>query len=124
MITGAVREISQTAIKANWMAKAKIFRVTISLDKTVPEIMKPGMSAQASAIVSETPSQLVIPRSAVAYDHAEAKAIRMESENARRAVTVTILGADGLHFLVANNGALKEGDRVLSKFPMEGGQSR
>ncbi|MEK7833183.1 MAG: HlyD family efflux transporter periplasmic adaptor subunit, partial [Acidobacteriota bacterium] len=43
-ITGAVKEISQTAIKAGWMSKAKIFRVTVSLDRTATEIMKPGMS--------------------------------------------------------------------------------
>ncbi|MBO0859482.1 MAG: efflux RND transporter periplasmic adaptor subunit, partial [Chloracidobacterium sp.] len=47
-INGKIKEISETAIKASRMAKAKIFRVTVSLDQTLMEIMKPGMSAQVS----------------------------------------------------------------------------
>ncbi len=115
VITGEIKDISQTAIKASWMAKAKIFRVTISLDQTVMEIMKPGMSAQVSVIISETPSNLLVPRSAVKADGESAKVVRIESADARREVAVTILAADGLNYLVADNGALKEGDRILSK---------
>jgi len=115
VITGEIKDISQTAIKASWMAKAKIFRVTISLDQTVMEIMKPGMSAQISVIVSETPSNLLVPRSAVKSDGESAKVTRVENADARREVAVTILAADGLNYLVADNGALKEGDRILSK---------
>jgi HlyD family secretion protein len=115
VIAGEIKDISQTAIKASWMAKAKIFRVTISLDQTVMEIMKPGMSAQVSVIISETPSNLLIPRSAVKVDGESAKVTRIESADARREVAVTILAADGLNYLVADNGALKEGDRILAK---------
>jgi len=115
VITGEIKDISQTAIKASWMAKAKIFRVTISLDQTVMEIMKPGMSAQVSVIISETQPNLLIPRSTVKADGESAKVVRVESADARREVAVTILAADGLNYLVADNGALKEGDRILSK---------
>jgi multidrug resistance efflux pump len=115
MITGEIADISQTAIKASRMGKAKIFRVTISLDKTLMEIMKPGMSAQVSVIISETPPNLLIPRSTVKSDGESAKVVRIESADARREVTVTILAADGLNYLVADNGALKEGDRILGK---------
>lgn len=115
VITGAVKEISQTAIKASWMAKAKIFRVTISMDNTVAAIMKPGMSALVSVIIHETPQQLLIPRAAIRLDGAEAKVVRIESENARREIAVNILGADALHYVVADNGALKEGDRISSR---------
>ncbi|MCI0523638.1 MAG: HlyD family efflux transporter periplasmic adaptor subunit [Acidobacteria bacterium] len=114
-ITGEIKDISQTAIKASWMAKAKIFRVTISLDQTLMEIMKPGMSAQVSVTISETPSNLLVPRSAVKVDGESAKVTRIESAEARREVAVTILAADGLNYLVADNGALKEGDRILAK---------
>ncbi|MGH9831969.1 MAG: efflux RND transporter periplasmic adaptor subunit [Blastocatellia bacterium] len=115
VITGEIKDISQTAIKASWMAKAKIFRVTISLDQTLMEIMKPGMSAQVSVIISETQPNLLIPRSSVKADGESAKVVRMESAEAQREVAVTILAADGLNYLVADNGALKEGDRILSK---------
>ncbi len=114
-ITGEISDISQTAIKASRMAKAKIFRVTISLDKTLMEIMKPGMSAQVSVIISETAPNLLIPRSTVRSDGESSKVVRMESPEARREVAITILAADGLNYLVADNGALKEGDRILGK---------
>jgi len=115
VITGEIKDVSQTAIKASWMAKAKIFRVTISLNQTLMEIMKPGMSAQVSVTISETPSNLLVPRSAVKADGESAKVTRIESADARREIAVTILAADGLNYLVADNGALKEGDRILSK---------
>lgn len=113
VITGRIKDISQTAIKASWMAKAKIFRVTISLDQTLMDIMKPGMSAQVSVVVSETAPNLIVPRSSVKFDGESAKVTRIESADARREVAVTILAADGLNYLAADNGALKEGDRIL-----------
>lgn len=116
VITGAVKEISQTAIKAGWMSKAKIFRVTVSLDRTVTEIMKPGMSAQVAVIVNETDAQLLIPRSAVRFESEAANVVRLESNgkpNEQRQIAVTILGADALNYVVASNGALKEGDKIL-----------
>src|SRR5499426_2134422 len=115
VITGEIKEISQTAIKASWMAKAKIFRVTISLDQTVMEIMKPGMSAQVSIIISETQPNLLVPRSTVKFDGERALVTRIEGADARREVAVTILASDGLNYLVADNGALKEGDHISAK---------
>ncbi|MFN8005205.1 MAG: efflux RND transporter periplasmic adaptor subunit [Acidobacteriota bacterium] len=115
VITGEVKEISQTAIKASWMAKAKIFRVTISLDKTVTEIMKPGMSALVSVIVQETPAQLRLPRAAVKFDGDQAKVTRLEADHARREIAVTILASNGEHYLVADNGALKANDKILAQ---------
>src|SRR5215470_5962254 len=79
VITGAIKDISQTAIKASWMAKAKIFRVTISLDKTLMEIMKPGMSAQVSVTIGEAQPNLLVPRSTVKFDGESAKVARIES---------------------------------------------
>jgi HlyD family secretion protein len=115
VITGKIMDISQTAIKANRMAKAKIFRVTISLDQTLMEIMKPGMSAQVSVTIGETQPNLLVSRSTVRFDGETAKVTRIESADARREVAVTVLAADGLNYVVADNGALKEGDRILAK---------
>lgn len=117
-ITGQVKEISQTAIKAGWMSKAKIFRVTISLDRTATEIMKPGMSAQVSVIINETDNQLLIPRSAIRFEGETANITRIEpgdAKNAQRQIAVTILGADAMNYVVAGNGALKEGDKILTR---------
>ena len=114
VITGKIMDISQTAIKANRMAKAKIFRVTISLDQTLMEIMKPGMSALVSVTIGETQPNLLVPRATVRFDGETAKVTRIESADARREVAVTVLAADGLNYLVADNGALKEGDRILA----------
>jgi multidrug resistance efflux pump len=114
-ITGSVKEIAQTAVKASWMAKAKIFRVVISMDQTVPEIMKPGMSAQVSIIVSEHPSQLLVPRSAVEFEVDSPNVLRLEAQDQWRPVAVTILSSDPIYYGVADNGALKEGDTILSR---------
>jgi HlyD family secretion protein len=115
VITGEVKEISQTAIKASRNAQARVFKVTVSLDRTVTEIMKPGMSAQVSIMVSESQPHLLLPRSAVKVDGDAARVWRIESPNQQREITVTILGADALYYLVADNGALKEGDRIRSR---------
>jgi HlyD family secretion protein len=114
-ITGEIKDISQTAIKASRMAKAKIFRVTISLNQTLMEIMKPGMSALVSVTISETQPNLLVPRSTVRFDGESAKVTRTEGADAQREVAVTILTADGLNYLIADNGALKEGDNILAK---------
>jgi HlyD family secretion protein len=115
VIAGEIKDISQTAIKASWMAKAKIFRVTISLDQTLMEIMKPGMSAQVSVTISETKPSLLVPRSTVKFDGESAKVSRAEGADAWREIAVTILASDEMNYLVADNGALKEGDRIMAK---------
>jgi HlyD family secretion protein len=115
VINGQIKEISQTAIKASWMAKAKIFRVTVSLDRTVTEIMKPGMSAQVAVGVSESNTQLLIPRSAIKFEGETAKVVRVADEKgATQETVVKILAADALNYLIADDSGLKEGDKILA----------
>jgi multidrug efflux pump subunit AcrA (membrane-fusion protein) len=114
-ITGSVKEIAQTAIKASWMAKAKVFRVVISLDKTVTEIMMPGMSAQVTVAINEQPGQLLVPRTAVHFEGGSAQVTRLEGAETKRAVAVIIVFADPVVYAIADNGALKEGDRILTR---------
>jgi HlyD family secretion protein len=118
-ITGSVKNIAQTAIKASWMAKAKVFLVVIGLDKTVTEIMKPGMSAQITLAIAEQPVQLLVPRSAVQFEGGSAQVLRLEGEKARRAIAVTVVSADPVYYAIAGDGALKEGDRILSRWNRE-----
>jgi len=118
-ITGSVKNIAQTAIKASWMAKAKVFLVVIALDRTVTEIMKPGMSAQVSLAINEQPALLLVPRSSVQFEGGSAQVMRFEGDKDRRAVAVTILSADPLHYAVADDGVLREGDRILTRWNRE-----
>jgi HlyD family secretion protein len=118
-IPGKIQDISETAIKANRMAKAKIFRVTISLDQTLMEIMKPGMSALVSVTIGESQPNLLVPRAAVKFDGEKASVTRIETPDTRREVAVTILAVDGLNYLVADNGALKEGDHITGRYDMQ-----
>ncbi len=112
-INGTVTDISQTAAKASWQAKAKVFTVVISLDQTLTEIMKPGMSSQVSIIVGNSGAQLLVPRSAIKFNREGTSVTRLENAAQRRDVAVTILAADGVHYAVAANGALKEGDKLV-----------
>jgi len=115
VIPGRIKEISQTAIKASWMAKAKIFRVTVSLDRTVTEIMKPGMSAQVAVVLSESSPQLLVPRSAIRFEGEEANVARIEGERDERHDTVVkIISADAFNYLIADEGKLKAGDKILA----------
>ncbi len=112
-ISGEVKDIAQTATKAGWMSKAKIFRVTISLDRTETAFMKPGMSSQIMVTINTTTAALLVPRSAVRFEGETPLIARLESGDARRDVAVNILASDALHYAIADNGALKEGDRIF-----------
>ena len=113
-ITGSVQDISQTAVRAGWMAKSKVFRVVLKVDRTLPEIMKPGMSAQVWVALGDQNDQTLVPRSAVKFEGESPTVIRVEGDH-QRSVAVTILGADAKNYAVADNGVIKAGDRILSK---------
>src|SRR5215471_1744242 len=112
-ITGEVREVAQTAVKANWMAKTRIFDVAISLDQTVTEIMKPGMSAQVTVEVGNYSDGLLVPRGAVQFADGEPRVVRAEANGKTRVIAVIIEAADAFYYAVAGNGVLKEGDSVV-----------
>ena len=113
-ITGEVREIAQTAIKANWMAKARIFNVAVTLNKTITDIMKPGMSAQITIEVGSYSDDLLVPRQAVQFSDGAPSVIRAEGPGkVERVIAVTIKAGDPFYYAVADNGALREGDRLV-----------
>jgi multidrug efflux pump subunit AcrA (membrane-fusion protein) len=118
-ITGTIREISQTAVKVNRMGKAKIFYVYVALDRTVMEIMKPGMSAQVTVSLGEHAGELVVPRGAVRFQGSSAEVLRFEGDEQRRPIAVTLLDSDPERFAVAGNGALRQGDRIAARWPGE-----
>jgi RND family efflux transporter MFP subunit len=112
-ITATVKDISQTAAKASWQAKAKVFTVVFALDRTMVGQMKPGMSAQVAVIVGTSGQQLLIPRAAVSFTPEAVTVTRLEGETERRPLAITILATDAKHYAVAANGGLQEGDRIL-----------
>jgi HlyD family secretion protein len=118
-LTGEVKDISQTAVKASWRTQAKVFKVVVGLDKTVAGMMKPGMSAQVSVVTDERPSLLLVPRGAVRFERDGAQVLRVEShgrESVTRPVAVTIVAGDAEHYGLADGGALKDGDRISARW--------
>jgi multidrug efflux pump subunit AcrA (membrane-fusion protein) len=80
--------------------------------------MKPGMSAQVALAINEQPELLVVPRSAVQFEGGSARVMRYEGED-RRVVAVTVLAADPVYYAIADDGVLKEGDRIRTRWNPE-----
>jgi multidrug efflux pump subunit AcrA (membrane-fusion protein) len=63
--TGKVKSIDNLARPIDQGSPVKYFQVLVSLDKTDPNLMKPGVKMKAQIRASELKSVIVIPRSAV-----------------------------------------------------------
>ncbi|HEX5080539.1 MAG TPA: HlyD family efflux transporter periplasmic adaptor subunit, partial [Blastocatellia bacterium] len=63
--TGKVKSIDNLARPIDQGSPVKYFQVIVSLDKTDPNLMKPGVKMKAQIRASELKSVIVIPRSAV-----------------------------------------------------------
>ena len=78
--------------------------------------MKPGMAAQAGVIVGEIKNQLLVPRSAVGFEHEGTRVIKLEADGRRRPVAITVIGSGAEFFAIADNGELKEKDKILMRW--------
>jgi len=63
--TGKVKTIDNLARPVDQGSPVKYFQVIVSLDKTEPELMKPGVKLKAQIRAGEMKSVIVVPRSAV-----------------------------------------------------------
>jgi multidrug efflux pump subunit AcrA (membrane-fusion protein) len=63
--TGKVKTIDNLARPIDQGSPVKYFQVIVSLDKTEPELMKPGVKLKAQIRAGEMKSVIVVPRSAV-----------------------------------------------------------
>jgi RND family efflux transporter MFP subunit len=63
--TGKVKSIDNLARPIDQGSPVKYFQVIVSLDKTDPNLMKPGVKMKAQIRASELKSVIVVPRSAV-----------------------------------------------------------
>lgn len=112
-INGTIKDISQTAAKAGTTRSdtTKIFKVVVSLEKTLTDIMKPGMSAQVSIAPIENNPQILIPRSAVEFKNKQAQVLKQVGENFQP-ININILSSDMRFFAIADEGKLKQGDKL------------
>jgi multidrug efflux pump subunit AcrA (membrane-fusion protein) len=63
--TGKVKSIDNLARAIDQGSPVKYFQVIVALDKTEPDLMKPGVKLKAQIRAGELKSKIVIPRSAV-----------------------------------------------------------
>src|SRR5207237_360013 len=63
--TGKVKSIEKVARPIDRDSPVKYFQTIISLDKTDPELMKPGVKLKAEIQAGQLNSVLVVPRSAI-----------------------------------------------------------
>ena len=113
-INGKIKDISQTAAKAGTSRSdtTKIFKVIISLEKTLTDIMKPGMSAQVEVNLAENTPQILVPRSAVEFQNKQAQVFKQVGEELQP-IAINILASDFRFYAIADNGKLKQGDKLV-----------
>jgi multidrug efflux pump subunit AcrA (membrane-fusion protein) len=115
-INGTIKDISQTAAKAGTSRSdtTKIFKVVVSLEKTLTDIMKPGMSAQVAINPNESTPQLLIPRTVVEFHNKQAQVFKQNGEELQ-AINITILASDSRFYSILDEGKLKQGDKLAIK---------
>lgn len=113
-INAKIKEISQTAAKSRTTRSdtTKIFKVVFSLEKTLTDIMKPGMSAQIVITPTNNQEQLLIPRAAVKFNNNQAQVTKQLGEQLQT-LTVNILESDVRFYAIAEDSKLQKGDKLV-----------
>ncbi len=113
-INGKIKDISQTAAKAGTSRSdtTKIFKVVVSLEKTLTDIMKPGMSAQVEVSLAENTPQILVPRFAVEFHNKQAQVLKQVGEELQP-IAINILASDFRFYAIADDGKLKQGDKLV-----------
>jgi multidrug efflux pump subunit AcrA (membrane-fusion protein) len=65
VFTGKVKSIDKLARPIDRDSPVKYFQTIVSLDKTEPELMKPGVKLKADIVAGEMKAAVIVPRSAV-----------------------------------------------------------
>lgn len=99
--------------RVNWIP-VQYFGVTLEIDKTLPELMKPGQRLRATIVLDEKPDALSVPRSAV-FDKDGKKLVYRKHGRAFDPVEVT-LGSTAVGRVVVEKG-LAAGDIVALRDP-------
>lgn len=111
---GRVTSVEAVAKPRHRASPVQYFAVTVELDRTVPELMKPGQRVRAEILMEGLSGVLTVPRQAV-FDHRGSKVVHRRAEGGFEAVEVTT-GAAGRGRLVVE-GELEAGDRVALRDP-------
>ncbi len=93
----------------------KYFQTVIALDKTVPDLMKPGVKVKATIAAALLKSALVVPRSAVVKKESGYVLFAWRRENQFDEVPVTLGRGDLLQVEVA--GGIKPGQIIALNPP-------
>lgn len=99
--------------RVNWIP-VQYFGVTLEIDKTLPELMKPGQRLRATIVLDEKSDALSLPRSAV-FDKEGKKLVYRRNGRGYDPVEVT-LGASAVGRVVVDKG-LAAGDVVALRDP-------
>lgn len=111
---GVVERVDALAKRRMRESPVQYFSVTLRLNRTDPERMKPGQRVRATLILEQVEDALVVPRQAV-FERDGAKVVFRRNGDGFETVPVT-LGAVGLGRVVVEAG-LSEGDVVALADP-------
>lgn len=121
------REFAARIARVDAIAKPRLrgspvqyFAVTLKLDKTVPELMKPGQRVRATLVLDERKAALTVPRQAVVEERGRLVVRRLTGDEFVP-VPVT-LGPAGAGRVVVEKG-LEEGDVIAVVDPARGAGS-
>jgi multidrug efflux pump subunit AcrA (membrane-fusion protein) len=111
-----VSKVEPLAKTRDWQSPVKYFEATLSLARTLPEIMKPGQRVRAVVRLEEAEGVLAIPRGAVFEKDGKRVVYRREG---RRFVPVEIkIGRQSISRVVLDSG-LGAGDVIALRDPTE-----
>ena len=109
-----VNKVAVLAQRRNHRVPIQYFAVTLALDRTMPEVMKPGQRVQAVLTLDELEDVLTVPRQAVFEE--DGKKIVYARRGGRFEPVEVELGPAAPGRLVIENG-LEEGDRIALRDP-------
>jgi multidrug resistance efflux pump len=109
VLDGEVIEIMPIAKEQGRESRRRAFIVTIRLDETDPERMRPGMSVRAEVLPRPPEDVLLVPRTALAFDGETPRALHDDGSTVE-----VVLGPCNASTCVVEEG-LREGQRVRSR---------
>src|SRR5262245_16577959 len=105
--TGTVDFVPEVAEKLRRLSNVRVFVTHLKLDRSDPNLMKPGMSVRAEIIIDRRDG-LMLPREAVTDDHGKSFVVHAS----RGKTEIKLLGRNVTSCLVDG---LQEGDEIITK---------
>jgi HlyD family secretion protein len=115
MFPGTVESVAALAMSRNRWSPVQYFEVTLALDSTPPELMRPGARVGATVVLEEETDVLVVPREAIFRDEEGAGYVWLLKGKLFQKQTVET-GPAGIGITVILSG-LKDGDLVALADP-------